>query len=126
MTFDGISPIREPVPKFAGRSMAAFTFEIVRPGKRRKAARVMALPDDRAVWCHVEAFALRIKNRDGAFIRVKNSDGQVVVRAGVATAVASIEECSCTSCPLKREARTSDRLLAQENPDLPLVPVTAF
>jgi hypothetical protein len=50
-----------------------------------------------------EALALRIQNRDSAFIRVKNSEGETIVRAGVTTALASIERCSCAACPVKRE-----------------------
>jgi hypothetical protein len=49
------------------------------------------------------ALALRIENRDSAFIRVKNSEGATVVRTGVTTALVSIEKCSCVACPLKRE-----------------------
>jgi hypothetical protein len=50
-----------------------------------------------------EALALRIENKDSAFIRVKNSEGATVVRTGVTTALISIEKCSCVACPLKRE-----------------------
>ncbi|MFY9655051.1 MAG: hypothetical protein WAK01_00475 [Methylocystis sp.] len=88
----------------AGYSSAALTFKIIWKDERRTAAIVMAAPDDRGVWHQVEALALRIKNGDGVFIQVKNSEGEVVVRAGVATALASIEDCSRTSCPVKRRA----------------------
>ena len=82
--------------------MTEFTFEIVRQGERPVIAKVMTLADDRAIWCQVEALALQIKNGDGALIRVRNPEGEIVVRTGVVTALASIEKCSCTRCPLKK------------------------
>ena len=97
--------------------MSVFTFEIVRHDEAPVIADVLKLPDEqaiwcraeawlsdeRATWCRVEALALRIENRDIAFIRVKNSEGETIVRAGVTTALASIEKCSCAACPVKRE-----------------------
>ena len=94
-----------------------FTFEIVLLGEAPVIADVLRLSDERAIWCRAEAWlsderaiwcraealALRIQNRDSAFIRVKNSEGETVVRTGVTTALASIEKCSCVACPLKRE-----------------------
>jgi len=82
--------------------MAAFTFEIIRQGEAPVIADVLELPDEQALWCQVEALALRITNGDGASIRVKNHQGETVIRTGVATALASIEKCSCTICPLKK------------------------
>ena len=82
--------------------MVAFTFEIIRQGEAPLIADVLTLPDERAIWCQVEALALRIKNGDGATIQVKNHKGETVVRAGVATARASIEKCSCKTCSLKK------------------------
>jgi hypothetical protein len=94
-----------------GYSMSPFTFEIVRQGDRPVIAKVMTLSGDRAIWCQVEALALRVEDGDGASIRVKNSKGEIVIRTGVATALASIEKCSCTSCPLKEglQRHFSDR-----------------
>ncbi|MGH6841609.1 MAG: hypothetical protein ACREDV_05880 [Methylocella sp.] len=97
--------------------MPVFTFEIVRHGEAPVIAGVLRLPDERlmwcraeawlsderAIWCRAEALALRIENRDGALIRVKNSEGETVILTGVATALASIEKCSCVACPLKRK-----------------------
>jgi hypothetical protein len=96
--------------------MSVFTFEIVRHNEAPVIADVlMRLPDERAIWCRAEAWlsderaiwcraealALRIENRDSAFIRVKNSEGATVVRTGVTTALASIEKCSGVACPSK-------------------------
>jgi hypothetical protein len=47
----------------------------------------------------------RIENTDGAFIRVKNSEGATVVRTGVTTALVSIEKCSCVACPPQKRVR---------------------
>ena len=81
--------------------MSVFMFEVFRYGEKPVIANVLTLPDERAIWCQVEALALRIKNGDGTFIRVKNGKGETIVRTGVATARASIETCSCETCPLK-------------------------
>ena len=82
--------------------MSVFTFEIVRNGETADIADVVTLSGERVVWRQVEALALRIKNPDGASIRVKNSKGETVVRAGVRTALASIEKCLFANCPLKK------------------------
>ncbi|SRR5208283_1551211 len=82
--------------------MSVFTFEIVRNGETAAIADVLTLSEERAVWRQVEALALRINNPDGASIWVKNSNGETVVRSGVRTALASIEKCSFTNCPLKK------------------------
>jgi hypothetical protein len=83
--------------------MSEFRFEIVRQGDTSVMAHVLRLSDERPIWCQVEALALRIQNSGCAYIRVKNSEGEIVVRAGVATAVVSIEKCPYLVCPLKRE-----------------------
>jgi len=99
--------------------MSVFTFEIVRDREAPVIADVLTLPDEpamscraeawlsneRAIWCRVEALALRIENRDSAFIRVKNCEGATVVWTGVATAIASIKKCSCVACPVKQEIK---------------------
>lgn len=56
------------------------------------------------IWLHVEALALRAGESPGAFIRVRDERGQVVVRAGVATALVAIEQCPC-GCELKEILR---------------------
>jgi len=81
----------------------AFTFEIVQQSDASVVAHNLVLSSEQAIWCHVEALALDIQNRGRAFIRVKNSVGETVVRTGVTTALASIEKCSCADCPIKSE-----------------------
>jgi hypothetical protein len=85
--------------------MQEFEFEIVRQGDASVIAHVLRLPSERVIWRQVEELALRIGHRDCAFIRVKNSKGETLVRTGVATAIASIEKCSHMACPLKGELR---------------------
>lgn len=84
--------------------MAAFTFEILRTGEAPRAVETIDVPDESLIWRHVEALALRTKAQAGTFIRVRDQSGQAVVRAGVATALASISNCSCAGCPIKRAA----------------------
>lgn len=85
--------------------MSAFTFEYSAPGEAPIFCETVDLSSRAALWCHVEALALRLGERPGAFIRVRDEKGQPVVRAGVATAIASIGTCSCDGCELKRIAR---------------------
>lgn len=98
--------------------MAAFTFEILCPGQATIIADVLMVPDERALWCQVEALALRIKNDGGASIQVKNSIGETVIVAGVATALASIGKCCCAMCPLKTWLKQSVPLDSHAVPEL--------
>jgi DNA-binding CsgD family transcriptional regulator len=81
--------------------MPLFTFEITRLGEAPVVADKLTLLDDTGVWCHVEVLALQFRKADGAVIQVKNPDGNVIIRAGVATALASIQKCRCVFCPVK-------------------------
>jgi hypothetical protein len=87
----------------AGYLMSALTYEIFRDPETPLFAGVLRLSDKRTIWCQVEALALRVKSNNGSFIRVKNRRGETVIQAGIATALASIESCSCPICPLKKE-----------------------
>jgi hypothetical protein len=84
--------------------MTAFTFEYSRIGEKPIVSETIDIGHPLEVWCHVEALALRLGERPGAFIRVRDDKGQAVVRTGVATALASIETCGCKGCPLKNPA----------------------
>jgi hypothetical protein len=84
--------------------MPKFTFEIVGRGEVRAPAFVLELPNERAIWSSVEALALRVTGWQGAFVRVKNARGDTLIRAGVSTALASIESCTA-DCPLKMELK---------------------
>ncbi len=82
--------------------MSSFTLEIVRSGETPVVVDVVTLPQGRVSWRQVEALALMIDGPDNTFIRVKNDEGKTVIRAGVRTTLASIHQCPCMSCPLKR------------------------
>jgi hypothetical protein len=100
--------------------MSVFTFEIIQQGETPVVAKVLTLSDERAIWCDVEALALQMKSGDGAFIRVKNHRGQTVIRTGVATALASIETCSCETCPLKEVVVARSSLRSHARFELPI------
>jgi hypothetical protein len=85
--------------------MPLFTFEYSRTGETPHIADRIEIEQEAAIWCHVEALALRIGQSPGAFIRVRNAGGQPIVRAGVATALASIAQCPCGGCAVKEAAR---------------------
>lgn len=90
--------------------MSCFTFEIFRCDEAfvipeaPVVSYVRMLSDDQEIWPQVETIALLIDDNGKSLIRVKNPAGETVIRAGVATALTSIKECSCATCPLKREA----------------------
>jgi hypothetical protein len=84
--------------------MAKFTFEIVQRDCGKAPTFELDLPNERAVWGSVEALALRAVGWQGAFIKVKNSRGDTLVRAGISTALTSIESCAA-DCALKRELK---------------------
>lgn len=85
--------------------MAVFTFEIVHSDDAPIVAHLLNLSDARAVWSLVEVMALPMQKRNGTFIQVKNSKGEIVVRAGISTILSSIQKCPCADCPIKSERR---------------------
>lgn len=84
--------------------MSAFTFEFWLKGETILSER-LDIPAKSAIWSHVEAMALRQGPRAGAYIRVRDDKGHVVVRAGVATALAAIDACPYGGCAMKEAAR---------------------
>ncbi|MEJ0095654.1 MAG: hypothetical protein WDN46_20285 [Methylocella sp.] len=86
--------------------MPLLTFEIIRFGEAPVLADIASLADERFVWRHVEGLALRTKDRNHALIRVKNSEGQIVVLAGVAIALASIRNCGRADTQLESDIET--------------------
>lgn len=81
--------------------MPQFTFEIVRNAQSPVLAETLSLFDDKGVWCHVEVVALQFARTDDAIIQVKDSEGRLVIRSGIRTALSSIEKCRCVLCPVK-------------------------
>ncbi len=92
--------------------MTAFTFEYSHAGEKPIVSETIDIAHPQEVWCHVEALALRLGERPGAFIRVRDGKGHAVVRAGVATALASIDTCCCKGCPLKTGAPVGESAIA--------------
>ncbi len=84
--------------------MPKYTFEIIKDREAKAPMFQLDLPDKRAIWGSVEALALRAVGWQGAFIKVKNARGDTLVRAGISTALESIESCAA-DCALKRELR---------------------
>jgi hypothetical protein len=99
--------------------MAAYIFELLRRGEAPLVCEKIDIPDGGAVWCRVEAFALRMRKGAGAFIRVLDEQGNLLVLAGVTTALASISACSCEDCPIKRAANRRDARTFLGAPPLP-------
>ena len=86
--------------------MTNFTLEMLRrTGEAPTIAELLELSDERLIWYHVEALALRMRHCDGAYILVKNSKGETLIRAGVRTALASIEACPYLTCSFKAELK---------------------
>jgi hypothetical protein len=82
--------------------MTTLVFEVLEQGMPAAPAKVLTLPDGRAIWAHIEALALHMVGREGAIIRVKNANDETIARVGVATALVSIERCPCDDCPIKK------------------------
>ena len=88
--------------------MPVFQFEVIERGHAKASVVELTLPSEREIWPNVEALALQMGEAKGCFIRVKNSYGEAIIRAGVLTALISIKCCRCADCPLKHElARAS-------------------
>jgi hypothetical protein len=82
--------------------MPNFLFEIIRAGEHPQVVDELSLPDFAAAWCNVEALAFKLRKTEaGAFIRVKDSGGRIVIFAGISTALNSREKCNRSYCPLK-------------------------
>jgi DNA-binding CsgD family transcriptional regulator len=85
--------------------MQIFRFEISSPRQAPLIVDERLLSNRRGIWCHVELIALRYRERSGTLITVRNTDGEIVARAGIASALASIDECHCLLCPVKNNPK---------------------
>jgi hypothetical protein len=85
--------------------MREYRLEIVEWGQVKLPAEIVSLPEGQAIWPSVEALALRMASSEGSFIQVSDFTGATLVRAGISTALASIENCPCKECILKRRLR---------------------
>jgi hypothetical protein len=82
--------------------MPRFAFEVARREGPLELACELSLPDDRGAWRHVEALAFEHKDSLGSYILVKDENGGVIIRAGISTALQSIQRCRRANCALKR------------------------
>jgi hypothetical protein len=71
--------------------MPVFSFEIARVGKLPLVVKTKDMESFSAIWREVEVLAEALRNYSGATIRVKNDEGGIVILAGVATTLATIE-----------------------------------
>ncbi len=90
--------------------MPHFTFELSRNDEPPVVIYRQNLPDNRSAWCRVEFLACGHKSDRDMCIRVRDREGVVIIRTGVATALASIEQCPRTRCPLRRSRAESGAL----------------
>jgi DNA-binding CsgD family transcriptional regulator len=104
--------------KKRGHSMPMFTFEIKRHGETSIFTESLSISDAKGIWCHVEVFALRFKHRFEGTIQVKNFEDEIIIRTGVATALASIEKCRCVICPLKHSSDRNSAIGRHVDPSL--------
>lgn len=82
--------------------MPKFIFEVIRAGDDPQVVDELSLPDFATAWCNVEALAFKFRKTEaGAFIRVKDLGGRIVIFAGISTALISYEKCNRRNCPLK-------------------------
>lgn len=82
--------------------MPQYTFELVRDFEAPVVVDIRSFPNSRAAWCHIEFLALRHRDEARARLQVKNSDGEIIILTGIATAVASAKRCSEAQCLVKR------------------------
>ena len=81
--------------------MPLFTFEVVGPDDLTLVADERDLPSSAEAWGHLEVLALQLRSYDQVQLRVKDPDGVVIIRTGVATSIATIEVCRNAACPIK-------------------------
>ena len=83
-----------------GVVMPLFSFDIAEAGKPPFLAHDQSLADIGATWCQVEALAVMAKDSRGAYIKVRNAEGRIIIFTGIATVLATIGRCRRPDCPL--------------------------
>jgi len=81
--------------------MPLFTFEVVGPDDLTLVADERDLPSSAEAWGHLEVLALQLRRHSQLRLRVKDPEGVVIIRTGVAPPIASIERCRNVACPIK-------------------------
>ncbi|GLI95477.1 hypothetical protein LMG27198_44690 [Methylocystis echinoides] len=81
--------------------MPPIRFELLRSDGAPVVYFPASLPLYRRLWCQVEVMALYLQDGPLTRIRVKGADEEMLLQTGVATALASIQACEFSACPLK-------------------------
>lgn len=81
--------------------MPPIRFELLRSDGAPVVYFPASLPLYRRIWCQVEIIALYLQDGPLTRMRVKGADEEMLLQTGVATALASIQACEFSVCPLK-------------------------
>jgi hypothetical protein len=91
--------------------MPPIRFELLRSDGAPVVYFPASLPVYRRIWCQVEIMALYLQDGPLTRIRVKGADEEMLLQTGVATALASIQACEFSACPLKSRLTTPSESL---------------
>jgi hypothetical protein len=78
-----------------------YSFEVVRADGSSLVAAKRDLPSHADAWGHLEVLAIQLRHRRDVQLCVRDSDGSIVILSGIAIAIAAIERCGWTACPIK-------------------------
>jgi hypothetical protein len=81
--------------------MPRFTFEVWGSDDLLLLADERDLPSGAEAWGHLEVLALQLRSNSRVRLCVKDPDGVVIIRTGLAATIASIERCPSVACPIK-------------------------
>jgi hypothetical protein len=87
--------------------MPPIRFELLRSDGAPVVYFPASLPVYRRIWCQVEIMALYLQDGPLTRIRVKGADEEMLLQTGVVTALASIQACEFSACPLKSRLTAS-------------------
>ena len=96
----------------ASKSMPLFSFEVLRPDGSNVVADERDLPSNAEIWGHLEVLAIQLRRHRDLQLRVKDLDGSIVVLSGIDIAIATIERCRRTTCPIKELLASGARICA--------------
>ena len=81
--------------------MPRFTFEVLGLDDLVLVADERELSSGSEAWGHLEVLALQLRWHRQLRLRVKDTDGVVIIRTGIVASIASIERCRNVECPIK-------------------------
>lgn len=81
--------------------MPLLSFEVLRPDGSNLVASKRDLPSIADAWGHLEVLAIQLRHRRDVQLCVRDSDGSIVILAGITVVIATIERCGRTGCPIK-------------------------